>query len=376
MAQIPSTPRPTTTTTSSREAAKARAHAPSGKTAPSTPRKTAPATPGKKVDDGPLPGARKAAKEGADEIRKAVDAQPTPERKAIVRGYKTGEAVVTTAIAGAKEIGEKVKDIAKPIHEPFTREIREAGTEISKAGSKYGKDWVDSLNPLDEQDVRKAWDDAPTIERKILFAGWEGVKNVGSDAWNNTKNFGNLGREVLEGAGEIWLHNPGNNAVREAGKGALELGKRGVEAGKDAAQTVGGWISDRISGGAEGAEKASRTASDTQETIRRRSELQRSENAREVREAAGSFGDNYDFNEIGEAWNDAPTIERQILFSGWKAAENLVQGNVESLADAGNVVREAGEATVESLTTGADNLKDGVVGGANAVGDFVGGLFG
>lgn len=374
MAQIPSTPRPTTTTPAERR--KTPPSTPS-KPAPSAPKKTPPSAPKKQVDEGPLPEARKAAVEGANEVKKAMDAQPTPERAVVVGAYKTGEAIVKTAVAGAKEIGEKVKDASKPIHEPFTREIKEAGKEVGAAATEYGKGWFDSLNPFDERNVRKAWEDAPTPERAVVFAGWEALKNIGSDSWNNVKNLGNLGKETLEGVGEMWLHNPVNNAIREAGKGALELGKRGVEVAKSGAEAVGGWFSDRINGGAEGAVKAGKTASDTNDRIERRTKLQNDENRRELTEAAREYGDNFDgYSEISEAWENQPTIERQLVVAGYEAVENTVQGIGNTIADTGNIISEGFEAAGESIVTDLENTGDAIVGGAKAVGDFVGGLFG
>ncbi|MCW2921910.1 MAG: hypothetical protein JWL76_1784 [Thermoleophilia bacterium] len=375
-------PKPTTTT----KPAERHKTAPS-KPAPSAPKKTAPAAP-KKKDDGPLPEARKAAAEGANEVKKAVDAQPTIERKIVVGAYKTGEAAVKTAVAGAGDIGKKVVEASKPLHEPFTREIKEAGKEVGKAGEKYGKGFVDSLNPFDEGNVKKAWDDAPTPERAVVFAGFEALKNVGKDTWNNVKNLGNLGKEVLEGAGEIWLHNPINNAIKEGVKGAVELGKKGVElgkkgveigieAGKDVAGAVGGWFSDRINGGAEGAVKAGKTSAETGSKIVNRSVDQAKENARELKEAGKNFGDNFDgYSEISDAWNKQPTIERQLVVAGYEAVENTVQGVASTIVDSGNMAKEVVEAGVENVITGVENTGEAIAGGAKAVGNFVGGLFG
>lgn len=381
MSRIPSTPSPTTT-----------APAQHRKTRPSTPSKPAPSNPApapkkvEKKDDGPLPEARKAAAEGAKEIKKAYDSQPTPERGVVVAAGKAIESGVKIAKAGAEEIGKKVVEATKPIHEPFTREIKEAGKEIGKAGSDYGKKWFDSLNPFDEDNVKKAWDDAPTPERAVVFAGIEAIKNVGKDAWENTKNLGNLGKEVLEGAGEIFLNNPVFNAAREAGKGALELGKKGVEiagkgiekgieVGKDAVDAVGGWFSDRINGGAEGAVKAGKTSAETGSKIVNRSVDQAKENAREIGEAAGNFDDNFDYD-ISGAWDRQPTPERAVVAAGWNILSTSVTGAGETIADAGNVVKEVAEAGVENVITGLENTGDALAGGAKAVGDFVGGLFG
>lgn len=309
--------------------------------------------------EGPFVEARKAAKEGAREVAKSTSEQPTPERRIVVGAAKAIEAGAKTVVAGAKDLKHAADKALKPIMEPYEREQKEAREEVSKAASDYGKGWWDSLNPFDEKNVQDKVSKQPTIERKIFWAGVEGAKNVFHDGVENAKNAGNLLKEVGEGAVETFLHNPLFTAQQKAGEALL------------------GWGKDVLDGGAKGAVKAGKTLAGTQAENAKRSIEQHKENITEIKDAFGNFGDNYDrFSEVGEAWDEQPTIERKLVVAGWNIGENLFQSNVENLVDAGNVVKEGLEAGVENTITSAKNFGNSVAGGLEATGDFVGGLFG
>ncbi len=369
------------------------------KTPPSTPSKPAPSTPKKKseptivekaLDGAGLKGAAAEAKKGIEETASAASKQKGGARAGAIVGGAIETAVKTAAVAG-KEISDKVKDATKPLHEPFTREIKEAGKEIGKAGADYGKKWFDALNPTDG--VGDIWKD------KDLSTGAKVGATVGKVIENGvTESIAaggallNLGKEALEGVGEIWLHNPVNNAIKEAGKGAYELGKKGVElAGDgiekgvelagDAAEAVGGWFSDRINGGAEGAVKAGKTSAETGSKIAQRSKDQAEENAREVGGSATKFGTGFvdslnPFDGVSDIWNGDDSVGVKVGGVVGKVVENGLTESWNNVTNAADLVGETFEAAGESVVTGLQNTGDAVVGGAKAVGDFVGGLFG
>ena len=363
MSSIPSTPSPKPINERIDQARPSQTKPPAER-----PAKTPPSAPKEKkdTDKGPLPETKKAAIEGAQKVKKAIDAQPTPERAVIAGGIEAAKEGVNVIGTAAKEVAGKVAEATKPIHEPFTREIKEAGREIGEAGAEYGKSWFDSLNPFDEKNVKEAWENAPTPERGVVYAGWEALKNIGSDAVENAKNLGELGLEVLEGTGELIANSPGVNAVKEGVKGAIELGKG-----------IGSWFGDRIEGGAEGAVKAGKTLDETNDRIEARTAAQDAENDRELGEAADNFKDNLDgFSEVSEAWESAPTPERAVVYAGWEILENSGQALGETVVDGLNYLKEDAEAFAEDTVTAVQNLGDTISGGFEAAGDFVGGLFG
>jgi hypothetical protein len=218
-----------------------------------------------------LGGAAKAAKEGAENVRKAGRSQPTPERAVISSAFElfkqghiaqarvlasvanvgkeavegaleiainnpvaeAGKIAVTEAAKGVAHIGRSLfgfgvdaaargangatkaagslKDSATAIAERTIDQHRENAREIGDAASKYGRDWVDSLNPIDDE-VRSAWNDAPTIERKVAFAAYETAENLVQDSVRNTVNAANVGKEIVE-AGVENVVTTGKNVV-------------------------------------------------------------------------------------------------------------------------------------------------------------------
>jgi hypothetical protein len=340
-----------------REAAKARAHAPSGNEAPA------------KKSTGGIAGmverakarakdaaASRDAKDGADSIGEVVRNQPTPER---------------AVVAGAAHVVTKVVGFATA---PMRREVGEAAREVGNAGGNVVDTVKDGAGDL-IREVGAAWDSQPTIERKIVVAGKEVIENAVQSGVRTAGSVLNAGREVAEGALEIVLNNPVNAATTAAaswaGRGVLELGGN-----------VMGWFGDRISGGARGAVEAGKTGVDTGRSIWSRTIGQARENVTEIAGSVVNIGSTQVNNaremarEVSDAWNADTTIERRIAGAGYEAVENAVQGTVRTVASVANVPKEIGEAAVENVITAGQNVGDAVAGGFEAAGDFIGGLFG
>lgn len=361
-----STPRPSTTAADrSRAAAKARPQSPSS-SEPKPPKGESIVS--KALDGAGLDGAASEARRGTQRIRKAAAEQPTPERAVVATVVEGAKAGINIANAAAGEVAEKVGRAAKPVVDavvgPTAREGREAAREIGAAGRNVAETSSESRAEL-TREVSEAWNDQPTIERKVAVAGYEVAENVVQGAGRELGALANAGKEVLEGAGELIVHSPGVNAVR-AGAGAAW---NGVTA-----------LFDR---GSRGVEKAGSSVAQTRDSISERSDAQGAENRREIGEAAGDYGRDlvdslnpFDDEEVSAAWNDQPTIERQLVVAGYEVAENAIQDGFRNSVNAGRVVGEVGEAAAETLVTGVQNAGDALAGGAEAVGGFVSGLFG
>jgi hypothetical protein len=360
---------------------------------PSRPSKTAASTPSaaaakpkpvstpvdKALDAAGLKGAAAEAKKGANEVVKAVKEQPTVERAVAVGVYKTGEAAVKTAAAAAGDVGTKAVEVAKPVvaavTRPTVREVKEAGREITAAG----KDIVDtaSANAAElRKEVGAAWKDQPTIERKVAVAGYEILENHVQGTVRQAGSLLNGGKEILEGAAEIAINNPANTMVIAGGKAT-------VDGAVNAGRAIAGWFGDRISGGAAGAVEASKTASNTGSSIAERTQQQVDENRREVGGAASKFGagwidslNPFDGDEVKDAWEDQPTIERKVAVAAYESAEDAVQNGVRNVTNLANLGQETAEAAAQSVVTNVQNTGDAIAGGLDAAGDFLGGLFG
>lgn len=374
------------------------------KPAPSAPSKTAPSAPSKPRPTSPKDTSD--ASKGATEARKAATerVKKDPVNNAIIGAVETVKTKASEIRATATEVKTNVekaigdadkavrraaenvkKDVteaavtvakaAAPLVEPSIRETREAAREIGAAADKTSKSW-DTLTNLDDhpevQTVRDS--NLDSVNKNILIAK-EKLENgvqAGVDTLNNAVD---VVDETLEGGVEILINNPVNTAV-------VEGGKQAVEGFKNVGSAIGGWFSDRVDGGERGAAKATKTVSETNSTIERRTKLQQAENDREIGAAAERLGDSWNnldpskHAEVEAVRNsDLDAVNKRILIAK-ETIENGIQNGVAVLSDLGNLGDEYIEAGVENLGTELQNAGDAISGGAKAVGGFVGGLFG
>jgi hypothetical protein len=357
-------PAPTTTKppVDSREAAKARAHAPSEAEAPKEEKKQGGigGMVERAVKRAKDAAASKDAKDGADTASKPKEDKT---HKAITGAYDA----VAGAIGGAASVAAKV---AKPIYGPTVREAKEAVGEVAGAGKDVVTTAVDSANELRDEVGEVIGSDAP-IGHKIVLGAYEVGENLVEGAVRQAGSVLNVGKEVVEGAAELVLNSPGVNVV----KAGAEQAWKGVSA-------LGGWFGDRISGGAEGAVKAASTGAGTIGSIFNRSKDQLVENVTEVGESIVNVPKTFIngwtdmFSEVGEVMGSDASIGHKAVLGIYEVGEGLVEGTGRTVAAAANVTKEIGEAAVENVVTTAQNIGDGIAGGFEAAGDFIGGLFG
>lgn len=296
-----------------------------------------------------LHGAADEAQRGTDLIREAWSDQPTIERKIGAAWGRAWEANLRTHAAAAI-------DVARPaVEHAYGPVLREAGEAAREVAGAYGGVVATGMESMREtrREVGDAWNSHDTIERKLAAAGYELWENGWQANLRHVRGVANVGKEVVEGAAEVATSNPITRAQRAIiGGGA----KGAVDAGRSLLQTTG----DNV----------------------RRAVDQQVENAREVGSAAVDVGRTQADNarelgrEVSEVWSSDTTIERKVARTGYELVENGVQGTVRTQAAAANVVKEAGEAAVENVVTGARNAGNAVAGGFKAAGSFVGGLLG
>lgn len=226
--------------------------------------------------------AKKSAAEGRAAVKKAWESQPTPERAVIASGYElikqglvgqartlgsvanlgkealegafevainnpiieAGRIGVSEAAKGAAKLGRsligfgldvgargangaaKAADSAKQsawgIAERTIEQQRENAKEITGAATKLGRDYVDNFKLVDDE-VTKAWNDAPTIERKIAFAAYETAENMVEGTVENITNGANLAKEVIEAGVENTVM-VGKNVVDAVTAGPKAIG--------------------------------------------------------------------------------------------------------------------------------------------------------
>ncbi|MCB0878097.1 MAG: hypothetical protein KDC46_03865 [Thermoleophilia bacterium] len=335
-------------------------------------KKSEPTTVDKAKDDAKSTGAAKEAKKGAEETKKSDKSGDAPDSSGAKIGAAIGgaaEKAVRDAADAGITVGKAVAKAAKPLVEPTVREIKEAGKEIGDAAKDYGKGWIHSLNPF--HGVGDIWNnDDLSVGSKIGGTVGKVVENTVTDAAKNVGNAARLGWEVLEGGAEIALNSPGVNAAKEAGKGVLALGGH-----------VASWFGDRISGGADGAVKAAETQARHGRSIVERTINQQKENAEEIGGALKQYGEGWlrslnPFHGVSDAWASGDSIGSKVGGVAGKVIENGIVDTATNVANAANVAKEVGEAAVENAVTGVKNLGDAAAGGVEAVGNFIGGLFG
>lgn len=380
-------PTSTSTTTDARSASKARASRPSQKQAASRPEPTIVEKGLKAVG---LEGAAREARRGAREAERAVQNQPTPERKAVVAVAKAAETTARTAAAAAVEVATPVvkagKKHADRISAPARREAAEARTEVTDAAKGVGTAAGNSASEL-ARETSNAWKSQPTIERKVVVAGAEVAENLVQGNLRTAGAVAKLGLEAAEGVAELALNNPAIEQAKivgsAAGRGVQAAGSAAADGVRALGSTLFGFGQARIEGGAKGASSAAETAGSARDEIRDRSRAQAAENRQEIGDAATTYREGwvsslnpFDDDEVQSAWKDQPTIERRIAVAGYETAETIVQDMGSNLVNFGNLTKEVGEGVVEDTITGARNVGTAVSGGAKAVGSFVGGIFG
>jgi hypothetical protein len=270
----------------------------------------------------------------------------------------------------ARNVGDAIGAFATQLVAPTLRELEEAGSEVADAGRRYVETERSSAERL-RTEVADAWNSQPTPERAVVVAGWRALQEAIRANVERTRAGFDVGREVVEGAVEVALANPGATAMRLAGEQVVE-----------GARQVGRHVVDRAIKGAEGGVRAARVVAETHAGIVGRSVDQQRRNAEGIGRAftgvhqARVDGMRQLHDEVAAAWRDQPTIERRLVVAGYEVVENSIRNSIRDAEAQADVVRSIGQAAVENVVTGVRNLGDVIGGNVRAAGELLGGLFG